>query len=295
MDMLSHDEFYREAFARNIGLLTEDEQVRLRGATIAIAGLGGVGGIHATTLIRLGIERFHLADMDNFEVVNINRQAGATMETMGRPKTTGLKNLLLDINPHAEITLFESGVTEETVDAFLDGVDAVIDGIDFFDIETRRLLYRQAAKRGLFVFSAGPIGFGSSLLVFDPQGMTFDDYFDLHDGQNEIDMLTRFGLGLTPTLMQRSYFRPDAVDWHEKKAPSLVIGTLLAANLVACEIVKLLLGKPVVTVPSSMHFDPYLRQLKKVTIPWGNKNPWQRLKLFLATRILRRRTTKRAE
>jgi tRNA A37 threonylcarbamoyladenosine dehydratase len=41
---------YEEAFSRNIGWLTRHEQEQLRRKRVAIAGLGGVGGVHLLTL-----------------------------------------------------------------------------------------------------------------------------------------------------------------------------------------------------------------------------------------------------
>ena len=60
-----------KAFDRNLGLLTEEEQLILASKTVAIAGLGGVGGSHLLTLVRMGVQNFHIADMDHFELVNI--------------------------------------------------------------------------------------------------------------------------------------------------------------------------------------------------------------------------------
>lgn len=63
---------YSKAFARNLGLVQPDEQHRLQQSVVAIAGLGGVGGVHLTTLARLGIGGFHIADFDSFEIQNFN-------------------------------------------------------------------------------------------------------------------------------------------------------------------------------------------------------------------------------
>src|SRR5687767_3045849 len=81
---------YATAFSRNIGWLTEAEQERLRHKRVAIAGMGGVGGVHLTTLARLGIARFSIADLDTFELANFNRQAAATVSTLGCPKVDTL-------------------------------------------------------------------------------------------------------------------------------------------------------------------------------------------------------------
>ena len=72
---------YQQAYARNIGWVTPAEQAALRGKRVAIAGMGGVGGVHLLTLARLGIGAFHIADFDTFDIANFNRQVGATMST----------------------------------------------------------------------------------------------------------------------------------------------------------------------------------------------------------------------
>lgn len=73
---------YREAFSRNIGWVTSTEQEALHHKKVAIAGMGGVGGVHLVTLARLGIGAFHIADFDAFDLVNFNRQVGATVSTL---------------------------------------------------------------------------------------------------------------------------------------------------------------------------------------------------------------------
>jgi len=89
---------YNEAFARTLGWVTEAEQSQLRQRRVAIAGLGGVGGVHLLTLTRLGIGKFNIADNDRFELVNFNRQAGATVDSIGRP----------NVSPTRRNTLIES-------------------------------------------------------------------------------------------------------------------------------------------------------------------------------------------
>ena len=53
---------------------------------IAIAGMGGVGGVHLPTLVRLGIEAFNVTDFDVFYLVNFNRQAVPACRASANPK-----------------------------------------------------------------------------------------------------------------------------------------------------------------------------------------------------------------
>jgi len=90
---------YATAFSRNLGWVTEVEQSILRGKRVAIAGMGGVGGLHLLTLARLGIGRFRISDLDHFELANFNRQAGAGISTLGRPKVEVMAAMAREINP----------------------------------------------------------------------------------------------------------------------------------------------------------------------------------------------------
>ena len=123
---------YQDAFSRNIGWVADHEQNILRLKRVAIAGMGGVGGIHLLTLVRLGIGNFSIAEFDSFDVHNFNRQAGAMISTLGRPKIDVMAEQALDINPELRITKFPEGVDAGNLDRFLDGVDVYVDGLDFF-------------------------------------------------------------------------------------------------------------------------------------------------------------------
>jgi len=57
---------YAQAFSRNLGWITEAEQLRLRYATVAIGGMGGVGGHYLLALARMGVGNFRIADYDHF-------------------------------------------------------------------------------------------------------------------------------------------------------------------------------------------------------------------------------------
>ena len=143
---------------------------------VAIPGMGGVGGVHLMTLARLGVGGFAIADADEFSVANFNRQYGANSNTVGSCKATTMADFAKSINPEVQLNVFTELVTKNNVDQFLSGVDILIDSVDFFSIDARRLNFREAKKRGIWAITAGPIGFSTAWLVFDPNGMSFDDY-----------------------------------------------------------------------------------------------------------------------
>ena len=70
--------------------------------------------------------------IDRFEVENFNRQAGARLSTIGRPKVDVMAEMACEINPDVRIAKFAQGVTPQNIDAFLSGCDIYVDGLDFF-------------------------------------------------------------------------------------------------------------------------------------------------------------------
>lgn len=273
------DEFYQEAFNRNIGLLTEKEQEVLRQARVGIVGAGGVGGFHLMTLVRLGVGQFHIADYDTYEIANIQRQCGAYMDTLGENKAVTMKNSALSINPHVRIKEFTSGVSENNIDEFLDGVEVVIDGIDFFSFDARRLLFNKAREKGIYTITAGPLGFGSALLIFSPQGLSFDEYFDINEKMSYKEKIVAFGTGLAPAALHLSYLPLGNVDLEKKKGPSLVTACMLCSAVASTEALNILLErKPVLSVPHYFQFDPCRHAYKHGYLLCGNRNPIQRLK-----------------
>jgi molybdopterin/thiamine biosynthesis adenylyltransferase len=282
---------YELAFSRSIGWITENEQGLLRSKRIAIAGLGGVGGSHLTTLTRLGIGRFNISDLDTFELANFNRQAGASISHLNRSKVEVMTELALDINPELDIKSFPNGVDRSNVDEFLDGVDLYVDGLDFFALEARRTVFDACARKGIPSITAAPLGMGVSFLCFMPGKMTFEDYFKW-EGQSETEQLLRFLLGLSPAGLQLSYLVDDTrLDLAHHKGPSTPMACDFCAGMAGTYALKILLNRGcIVSAPKALHFDAYRNKLLITWRPWGNNNPLQRLNLKIARKRLQHRS-----
>ena len=280
---------YKEAFSRNIGWVTEAEQEILRNVKVACGGLGGVGGDHMTVLARLGIGKFHISDLDDYDVANFNRQAGASMKTLGQPKAEVMEDILSNINPEAEVKNFKEGITLENVDAFLDGVDIYVDSLDIFAVDIRRKVFQKCYEKGIPAITAAPMGMGTSMLVFMPGKMSFEEYFCL-EGLSFEDQIIAFVAGVSPALLQRQYLvSTDTVNFtkEESKVPSTCMGISLAAGVLCTNVLKILLKRgEVIHAPHGMHFDAYRNKLKKTWRPWGNRNPRQLFMRWYIKRLL---------
>jgi molybdopterin/thiamine biosynthesis adenylyltransferase len=280
---------YDTAFSRNIGWVTEAEQAALRRRRVAIAGLGGVGGIHLLTLARLGVGAFNLAEFDSFDLANFNRQAGATMSRLEQPKLDVLIEMARDINPELDLRSFPGGVDEANLEDFLGGVDLYVDGLDFFAFSARRVTFAACARLGVPAVTAAPLGMGVALLCFLPGRMTFEEYFRL-DGQPESEQALRFLIGLSPAMLQRGYLVDRSrVNLAAHRGPSTAMACQLCAGVAATEALKILLGRgDVLVAPWGMQFDAYRGKMARTWRPGGNANPLQRIALAVARRQLAR-------
>ena len=276
---------YDEAFARNIGWVTREEQRVLRGKRIAIAGLGGVGGAHLMTLARLGVGRFSVADFDAFDLANFNRQTGAATSTIGCAKVEVLAAMANDVNPELDLRTLSGAVARENVDAFLEGVDLYVDGLDFFAFEARGLVFAECARRGIPAVTVAPLGMGAALLNFLPGKMSFEQYFRW-EGCDEAEMGVRFLVGLSPAFLHGAYLvDPSAVDLAARRGPSTGMACQLSAGIAGTEALKILLGRGrVLAAPWAMQFDAFRNKIARTWRPGGNANPLQRMMIAVARR-----------
>jgi molybdopterin/thiamine biosynthesis adenylyltransferase len=277
---------YTEAYSRNLGWVTGDEQATLRKKTIAIAGMGGVGGVHLLTLTRLGISNFRIADFDEFGLVNFNRQAGAMMSTLAQPKAAVLAAMAKDINPEVTIEIFGEGVGPDNLDLFLDGADVYVDGLDFFAFAARQATFNACTRKGIPAVTAAPLGMGTAVVNFLPGAMSFEEYFQWGDHSDDEKAL-RFMVGLAPRMLQDYLADPSQVDLSTRRVSSTIMGCQLCAGAAATEVLKILLGRGnLKSAPHGYHFDAYRNKYVNTWRPWGNRNPIQRLMLIIGRRKL---------
>lgn len=286
---------YEKAFSRNLGWVTSSEQQRLRTSCVAIAGMGGVGGVHLLALARLGIGAFRIADADAFDVCNFNRQAGAVMSTVGRPKVEVMAEMARAVNPELALTSFPNGVSRQSVASFLDGADVYVDGLDFFAFDARQLVFAECAARGIPAITAAPLGMGAALLGFMPGGMQFDDYFGWTADMSDVEKGLRFALGMAPAGLHRGYLvSAEDLDLARRRVPSTAIGCHLAAGMAATEVLKIVLKRGrVLAAPHGLHFDAYRGRTVRTWRPGGHRHPLQQLALAFGRRYLARLATPR--
>lgn len=141
-------------------LIGDDAVQKLNNSSVAIFGVGGVGGYIAESLARSGVGSIHLFDSDTISITNINRQIIALHSTVGRYKTDVMKERILDVNPNCKV--FNNNIfydLESAKDIDLSQYDYVADAID--SVKSKIELIRRAKEVGTPIISA--MGAGNKL------------------------------------------------------------------------------------------------------------------------------------
>ncbi len=121
-----------DQFSRTELLIGKEGIEKLSKSKIAIFGIGGVGSFVVEALARAGVENFILVDNDKISLSNLNRQIIATNKTIGRYKVEVAKERILEINPNANVEIYQEffmpeskGILDKTVDYIVDAIDTI--------------------------------------------------------------------------------------------------------------------------------------------------------------------------
>ncbi|PKL17696.1 MAG: tRNA cyclic N6-threonylcarbamoyladenosine(37) synthase TcdA, partial [Spirochaetae bacterium HGW-Spirochaetae-5] len=119
-------------------LIGNENIEKLRSSTVAVFGLGGVGGYAAEAIARAGVGRMIIADYDHVASSNINRQILSLNSTMGMLKTEVALQRLRDINPDIIITAISERLSPENIDDLIPQTNPLyaIDAIDQIESKT---------------------------------------------------------------------------------------------------------------------------------------------------------------
>ncbi len=160
-----------EEFIRIGALLGQEKFDKLRKASVAVFGIGGVGGAAAEALIRSGVGTLHAFDSDTVAKSNLNRQSVAFKSTIGRSKTEVLKEMAKEISDAVTVVphnVFYSPDNADEID--LTQFDFIIDAIDTVTCKTE--LIARATALGVPVISV--MGTANKL---DPLMLTVTDIY----------------------------------------------------------------------------------------------------------------------
>lgn len=158
-------------FSRTEMILGKAAIDKLAQSSVAVFGIGGVGGAAAEALARSGVGRIALCDDDTVCLTNINRQVIAMHSTVGRDKIEVMSERIKDINPLAQVTAIKCFYGKDTVDKVdLSPYDYIIDAVD--TVTAKLLLIKKAQSMNIPIISC--MGTGNKL---DPTRLEVSDIY----------------------------------------------------------------------------------------------------------------------
>jgi tRNA A37 threonylcarbamoyladenosine dehydratase len=161
-------------FSRNELLIGPEGMRKMKVATVAVFGLGGVGSYAAEALCRAGIGRIVIVDFDDICLTNVNRQIHAMEGTVGKAKAQVMAERMRLINPQAEIIPYKDFYSAENSDFLLSAdYDYVVDAIDH--ITSKLHLIKSCRERGIPIISS--MGAAAKL---DPTRIRVADISETH-------------------------------------------------------------------------------------------------------------------
>ena len=259
---------YRERHQRQLGIMDEAGLEKLRRSGAAVAGLG-MGGSIFINLVRLGIGRFHVADPDNFERSNANRQREAKETTVGRRKDESLIDEARRINPEVEIRTFPNGVQPDNVQQFLDGMDFLVDVVDIWAMPAKLALNAEANRRGVVTASCASMGYGCSVVMFKPGGPSFVELSGMDPALPPLENLERFGRFISPEIPAYMMEQVKKAMARQGHIPFVVSGVEAAGALCSAEAARHILGMGGgYAAPKGLYLDPIGSRLVVFDANW---------------------------
>jgi molybdopterin-synthase adenylyltransferase len=123
----------------------EAGQEKLKGASVLVSRLGGLGGVVAYELAAAGVGKLVLAHAGNVKHSDLNRQLLMTHDWLGKPRIESAKRRLLELNPRLEIVSVNENVNEDNAERLVSEADVIIDCAPLF--EERFAMNRQAVRQ----------------------------------------------------------------------------------------------------------------------------------------------------
>lgn len=215
-------------------LLGKENIEKISKSHVTIVGTGGVGGYVALFLARAGISKFTIIDFDKITPSNINRQAVAFTDTIGLDKVKVLKDMILKINPDAQIDAVNERLCEENVTNLVKNDTFVVDAID--SVKDKVALICYCKKNNINIISA--MGAGNR---FDSPIFTVVDIEKTHDDGLAKAIRKRLReLGIKGLDVAISYSKPQKFD---KIIGSISYYPPACACVIASYVINKIIGK----------------------------------------------------
>lgn len=215
-------------------------QKKLLNAKVLIIGAGGLGAPAAMYLAAAGVGTIGIADADEVDLSNLQRQIIHTTADIGKAKVLSAKETMEAINPEVTVKTYRTFVTSENISELIADYDFIIDGTDNFPA---KFLINDACVMAKKPFShAGIIRFKGQLMTYVPgQGPCYRCVFKNPPPKDAV-----------PTCKQAG-----------------VIGAMggVIGSLQAMEAIKYIIGQGELLTGRLLTYDALKMEFRKVKLP----------------------------
>jgi hypothetical protein len=260
---------------RNIGFVTRAEQDRLRAGAVFVAGVGGMGGACLASLVRAGVGRLAIADIDHFEVSNLNRQVFSSLDTIGQDKAAASAAAVRRINPQIELEVFGGEWTAQLPDIAA-RYPVIVNGCD--DVAATVQLYRVARQAGASVIDAYASPLPSVTLVrpraprpedrlgYPTRGKAWDQ---LTEAETRGAFLKELEYVLTHSSAAFHVDLEAAAEMAAGKRSRMSFAPMVitTGNLMAYEALQAVMGRPSRTDHRGWFLNPYRQRIERPLPP----------------------------
>lgn len=262
---------YEEFISRNIGFVTPEEQEKIKNAKVFVCGVGGMGGACVQSLVRAGINTLGIADFDEFELSNLNRQVFSNLQTVGVSKTGATQTAIENINPELKLQVFGKEWINE-LDTILQTYKIVVNGMD--DVRAGVHLYRKCKEYDAVVIDAYTSSLPSITLVrpndprpedrlgYPSRGRNWED---LTESDTEKCVLKEMEHILIHSSTEKHIHIDYAIEMlkGERKRMSFAPMVILTGTLMAYEVTKYILDDSETTNFLGFFFNPFALRVEK--------------------------------
>ena len=138
-------------------------QQKLIDSTALIIGMGGLGSPSALYLAAAGVGHLIIADFDQVELSNLQRQIIHHTDDIGKDKVDSAKEKLLAINPNIQVDVAKQ-LSDDNLGSLINQADVILDGTDNF--KSRFAINKACVENKKPLVSASVIRFEGQLCVF---------------------------------------------------------------------------------------------------------------------------------
>ena len=236
-----------ERYSRHIILkeIGAKGQKKLLNAKVLIIGAGGLGAPTAMYLAAAGVGTIGIADADEVDLSNLQRQIIHATKDLGKPKVQSAKETMNDLNPDVQVNTYHTFVTSENIREIIRDYDFVIDGTDNFPA---KFLINDACVMEKKPFShAGIIRFKGQLMTYVPgEGPCYRCVFKDPPPKDAV-----------PTCKQAG-----------------VVGAMggVIGSLQAMEAIKYIVGKGQLLTGYLLTYDALTMEFRKIKLPHNTEN-----------------------